>query len=42
MRNLIYESDLYIDNKRVIAKEMTISERFELYILNEFYKATKA
>jgi hypothetical protein len=42
MRSLLYESDLFIDGKRITTKEMTIAERFELYILMEFYKATKA
>lgn len=42
LRNLVFESDLYIDNKRVIAREMTIGEKFELYVLNAFYKSTDA
>lgn len=42
MRSLVYESDLYIDNKRIITKDMSIGERFELYILWEFYKSTEA
>jgi hypothetical protein len=42
MKVLVYESDLYIDNKRVNSKDMTLSERFELYILTEFYNLSKA
>lgn len=43
MRNLIYESDVYIDGKRATStKDMNIQVRFELYILMEFYKATEA
>ena len=43
MRNLVYESDVYIDNKRVTStKDMNIQVRFELYILMEFFRATDA
>eukprot|EP00347_Sterkiella_histriomuscorum_P017108 403350635 len=47
MRNLIYESDIYIDGKRVAASSLknemnNLAVRFELYILMEFYKSTEA
>jgi hypothetical protein len=43
MRNLVYESDLYINGQRVNSiKDMTLPVRFELYILQEFYRATEA
>ena len=39
MRSLVYESDLLINGKVVVSKHMTIQEKFELYILWEYYKA---
>ena len=43
MRNLVYESDLYINGSRVNStKDMTLPIRFELYILCEFYRCTEA
>ncbi|CDW72497.1 UNKNOWN [Stylonychia lemnae] len=43
LRNLVYESDVYIDSKRVTStKDLNIQVRFELYILMEFYKSTEA
>ena len=39
---MVYESDLFVDGKKMNSKDMTIVERFELYILAELYNATEA
>ena len=42
MRAILHESDVYIDEKRIITKEMTLNNKFEIYILIEFFHAIGA
>jgi hypothetical protein len=42
MRGVVHESDVYLEGKKFISKEMNLVGKFELYILNELFNSTKA
>jgi hypothetical protein len=42
MRAILHESDVYLDGKRLITKEINLNNKFEIYVLLELFNATGA
>jgi hypothetical protein len=42
MRAILHESDVYLDGKRLITKEINLNNKFEIYVLLELFNSTGA